>query len=205
MYRGGTFSGFAFTSPQGVSERCRQTASDSKASDDRGPFLLGGPMTMTVAHFGEGDAYAAEAAGRLYPDADLTSVPLVRRRDARCHPRRGRRGRAADRELAGRRDPRDLRPAGTRAAGDRRRGRDPGAPLPGGPPGHQHRRARADPLPPRRAGPVPPVSVFASRHAAGGGTSPPPARRGGWPSRRTSARRRSRRAGRPTDTAWWCS
>ncbi len=30
-------------------------------------------MSMTVAHFGEGDAYAAEAAGKLYPDATLTS------------------------------------------------------------------------------------------------------------------------------------
>ena len=28
---------------------------------------------MTVAHFGEGDAYAAEAAGQLYPDAELAS------------------------------------------------------------------------------------------------------------------------------------
>jgi prephenate dehydratase len=30
-------------------------------------------MTTTVAHFGEGDAYAAEAAGRLFPDAEMTS------------------------------------------------------------------------------------------------------------------------------------
>ena len=44
-------------------------------------------MSMTVAHFGEGDAYAAEAAGRLYPDATLTSCLLVCRRDARGHPR----------------------------------------------------------------------------------------------------------------------
>ncbi len=29
-------------------------------------------MSMTVAHFGEGDAYAAEAAAQLYPEADLT-------------------------------------------------------------------------------------------------------------------------------------
>ena len=32
-------------------------------------------MSITVAHFGEGDAYAAEAAGRLYPDADRV-VPI---------------------------------------------------------------------------------------------------------------------------------
>ena len=30
-------------------------------------------MTATVAHFGEENAYAAEAAGRLYPDAELVS------------------------------------------------------------------------------------------------------------------------------------
>src|ERR671928_2073641 len=30
-------------------------------------------MPATVAHFGEESAYAAEAAGRLYPDADLVS------------------------------------------------------------------------------------------------------------------------------------
>ena len=30
-------------------------------------------MSITVAHFGEGDAYAAEAAGQLYPDAELAS------------------------------------------------------------------------------------------------------------------------------------
>src|SRR6476660_7854214 len=30
-------------------------------------------MTATVGHFGEESAYAAEAAGRLYPDAELVS------------------------------------------------------------------------------------------------------------------------------------
>ena len=49
-------------------------------------------MTMTVAHFGEEDAYAAEAAARLYPGRRPASLPLVCRRDARGHAWRGRLG-----------------------------------------------------------------------------------------------------------------
>jgi prephenate dehydratase len=48
-------------------------------------------MTLPVAHFGEEGAYAAEAAGRLYPDAELVachSIPdvvrAVTRGDASC-------------------------------------------------------------------------------------------------------------------------
>jgi len=48
-------------------------------------------MTLPVAHFGEEGAYAAEAAGRLYPEAELVachSIPdvvrAVTRGDAGC-------------------------------------------------------------------------------------------------------------------------
>ena len=47
---------------------------------------------MTVAHFGEEDAYAAEAAARLYPDAELAachSVPDVVRAVTRGEAGRG--------------------------------------------------------------------------------------------------------------------
>src|SRR6478672_923069 len=55
------------------------------------PFLLEEPMTLPVAHFGEEGAYAAEAAGRMYPEAELVachSIPdvvrAVTRGDASC-------------------------------------------------------------------------------------------------------------------------
>ena len=49
-------------------------------------------MTMPVAHFGEEGAYAAEAAGRLYPDAELVachSIPDVVRAVTRGDVGRG--------------------------------------------------------------------------------------------------------------------
>src|SRR5689334_17984672 len=55
------------------------------------PFLLEESMTLPVAHFGEEGAYAAEAAGRMYPEAELVachSIPdvvrAVTRGDAGC-------------------------------------------------------------------------------------------------------------------------
>src|SRR6478672_4220534 len=64
----------------------------SRGLPNGGPFLLGErTMTDPVAHFGEEGAYAAEAAGRLYPEAELVachSIPdvvrAVTRGDASC-------------------------------------------------------------------------------------------------------------------------